>query len=223
MIWHGPDGYTHEHGALPAYWLPTSGPCAIAFEQMAIGREGHPFYKGYTGSTSNGVGFYIVNHIAPTIPGRSHGDHDETIIVRDTSGNVSCWQGIGHYSPTDEPTDPIDIFVKACNGGGPQGPIVLVSCGLGSESWYQFPGMNWCDNTTHVNGVWEDINGNNHGDGSSRHMEISCYADRLPGPGAVYVAPTLAEDCVVQFNVCQFKVTTSFAFDYAPEGVVGPN
>ena len=55
-------------------------------------------------------------------------------------------------------------------------------------------------------------------------MEISCYPDRLPGVGAVSVAPTLAQDCIVQFNICQFKAVTPFAFDYT-QGMrlEGPN
>ena len=222
-VWHGPSGQTHEHGAAPPSWLPTSGPCAIAFDQMAIGREGHNFYKGYEGVTSNGVRIYIVNHVAPNLMGRSHGDHDETIVFMDRSGNYSCWQGIGNYSPTSDPTDPITVFVKACDGGGPQGPIILVACSLASESWYEAPGFGFCDNSTHVNGVWEDINGVNRGDGGSRHMEIQCYRDRLPGRGAVQVAATLAQDCVVAFNICQYRAVTPFAFNYAPGSLTGPN
>ena len=226
VAWHGPSGNTHEHGDAPPAWVLSSN-----WQPFTQSRESHEGYKGALSTMPNGVQSYFIGHIVGTIFARSHGDHDYQLWIRDLQGNVSYWQGVNlgfSNDPINNPMMAIHLHAKRTGDTDPgTRPIVLgvdgtsISQGLAAcETWYSKPGYAVLDVGWTICGMPQDFDGVSRGDGTFRTIDWILIPGRFPGRDSVHVAPTLADDCQVQFGVCRFTFLVN-SRDYG--SVAGPN
>lgn len=214
--WHAPGAHSglgvHEHGDAPPAWV-----LASAWQPFTQSRESHVGYKGaYATTPAAGGGTiesYFIGHILSTAGARSHGDHDYQLWIREPNGAVSYWEGVLCFA--DPCTAPIPTHAKRSSNPDPGfRPIILgvdaTSLAQGfseCETWYgkaQAFDVGWT-----ICGLIDRLDGPGQGDGTFRTVDWIAFPDRLDGPQARFVSPTLASRCVVAYGVCRFTFLVS--------------
>jgi hypothetical protein len=158
---------------------------------------------------SNGVQSCIQAHVLATgadLDGDGYSDtgarsvptHGYSLWVREPSGAVSFWSGELQFADGANPAP-----LRTVDTG--ERPIILSVNDGGCETWYSDPnyqpnvGWTVCGRHTQFDGT---VLG---GDGTMRTVDWILVASELEFSDPVFLSPTLASQCQVQFGVCRFS------------------